>query len=278
MSLRAVPGRVPESQAECLGPNWRHPFLEKCLVFVDGRTAMEMVTEKALTKAYGVNERVTAARGGLGLYCGSNAKWNFVGKSPLDIVNNRKISIFALTTILTTPTETYAGIVGSQSPTQLGLITTTTATSLLGCWANTVTGNTLTLAAGQVVAAGMRSNSASANTIQGTSVATPGRAALGTAVGSAGALGYPSTWEIGGDSRGAHATARYIEQVLHFAVVVNDYWDQAVFDELQARPWQLFESTPLYIPKAVSSLPTLTWAAPTSVTTTNFTPRVSYAY
>ena len=254
-----------------IGPDWSHPFLSKVLAFVDPISGLELVTKTPVVPKFG-SEKIAAAPSGIGFYCGNNAKWTFTPKTPPDITNNRSISIFALTTIIGAPSQSYAGIVGTQSPNQSGLITAATATNLLFYWANLVAPNNFALANGQTVAAFMRSNTLAASTLQGNASATHGPALLGSGAGSAGALSFPATWEIGGDTRASYGTSRYLPQILHFAVVVNDYWSQSVFDSLVLNPWQLYKPQTLHIPISSGALPTLSLPTytPGTLTSTGF--------
>ena len=113
--------------------DWGHPFLRDALAVVDPLTGTERVTGEPLTKLYG-NERISAGELGLGFYTGLNAKWQFAGRPPPDILYGREVSMFALTTLLATPTQTYAAIVGTQAPTQVGLLTKSPANNLHGAW------------------------------------------------------------------------------------------------------------------------------------------------
>lgn len=257
--------------------NWRHPLLRNVLAFVDPWTGTERVTGTQVAPAYS-GAKMGVGPGGYGFYTGSGSKWTFTPRTPADIVNNRKVSIFALTSILSTPTQAVGGIVGTQSPNQMGLVTSSVATDLRSYWISFVsTGYTLT--GGKVVAAYMRQDRLSANTLQGTATDTRSPSLLSSTGGTAGVLAFPATWEIGGDSRVAYETSRFIEQVLHLAVIVNDYWTQEQFDSLVADPWQLYEPRRIWVPQAAASgLPTLGTVGATAITSSGFRPSVTYTY
>ena len=234
---------------EAAAPAWGHPLLRNVLAFVDPYSGTERVTGAAVSPAFS-GARMGYGPGGYGFYTGSGSKWTFAGRAPSDPTNNRKVSIFAVTSIITTPTEFLTTIVGTQSPNQNGLRTAASgnAAALQASWAGVSVSAGHTLAGGTTIAALFRSDRIAANTLQGAASQWGQSAPLSTAGGSAGTLSYPTVWEIGGDTRASYETSRYIEQVLHFAVVVNDYWSQADFDSLVNNPWQLFEPQRIWVP------------------------------
>ena len=236
--------RQPQGVAQI---DWGHPLLRNVRAFVDPFTGTERVTGTPVTPVFGA-ERMGVGPGGYGFYCGPNSKWKFTPAPATDILANKSVSIFALTSILTTPTLNIAGIVGAHSPSQMGLLTLTSATSLRAFWANNNADAGYSLVGGKVLAAYMRADRNLANTTQGAASDDRGPATLGTPVGAASALSFPTTWEIGGDTRAGNGLVRYIEQVLHFAVIVQDYWSQEDFDSLVRNPYQLYKPQQIYVP------------------------------
>lgn len=226
--------------------DWSHPFLQNVLAIVDPVAGVERVTGAPLTPLFG-SEEIKDGPYGKGFYTGNNAKWSFKGIQPADPGANREVSFFALTSILSTPTQTYAGIVGAQAPSQTGLITTSVASRLDWYWSNRAALNILTLAANKTYAAYGRANIVAANTVQGAGgefEKAVGTFAAGT--GSAGAMGYLTDWYLGGDHR--YATSRFIEQLVHLVVIVNRYCSEEEFQAIAANPWQLFKPKSIILP------------------------------
>ena len=238
MASLILPRRFTEQPQGAVALNSQFEHIDRTSLVITPTSPVNLINGSPVLPLFG-SEKIVPAGGMLGFYSGNLAKWRTdYSRSVPDVVLERGETWLALSTVLSTPSQAYGGILASEEP--RGINVWNISNNILG-WGQA---GPIAFGAGLQFFYVRRDTLVASSYQAGVFSYTSGTWAHSSFSGTAGSNpngNYTAT--IGGDPR--YSTSRYVEQALHAGLVVQKYLSLDQIEQLRTDLWgQIFKRQP----------------------------------